>query len=440
MTATQPDRPDGDGLPKVTARVHQSNVYGGTRNGTVIKSTADTFTVKWDTRTVACTYTRDDLTSGAPCPITIIEVAIPSSSNGAEGDIARSIETIENAYNFVSDAGPLKNCGEWKYLKRLVSAPPQPAPDAAIRSRLPKYASAWARDLAQEAMRDMEDERHDGGLYALARWFDALSAPAPDTERKALEYQIAKARSLIACGENVTYPSQSAARYVRQNVREEREAIIEILERRASGFAARSSTIYNGKIIADELRSNIRTILSLPSAPVSDEPLADLVSRFSTALLGKLRYARDVKGRSGWEQSHWAQDCQRALLDHIPKGDPLDVAAYTAFCWHHGWSTALSEKCPQCHGEGVLQPDGCGCEKCGGSGKVPPAPVSGRDAVIEVPKIALDWLNGEAPDADGKWFGDDIPQRDMPPRKQYWWRSKFRSMIPALSNHKESGT
>lgn len=78
---SQPDRPDGDGLPKVTARVHQSNVYGGTRNGTVIKSTADTFIVKWDTRTVACTYTRDDLMSGAPCPITIIEVAIPPSSN-----------------------------------------------------------------------------------------------------------------------------------------------------------------------------------------------------------------------------------------------------------------------------------------------------------------------------------------------------------------------
>lgn len=55
------------------------------------------------------------------------------------------------------------------------------------------------------------------------------------------------------------------------------------------------------------------------------------------------------------------------------------------------------------------------------------------EGTIPVPKIALDWLNGEAPDADGKWFGECIPQSDVSPKRAYWWRSKFRSMIPALS-------
>jgi hypothetical protein len=59
-----------------------------------------------------------------------------------------------------------------------------------------------------------------------------------------------------------------------------------------------------------------------------------------------------------------------------------------------------------------------------------------RAATIEVPKVALGWLFGETPDADGKWFGeyeDEIP----PSKRAYWWRSKFRSMIPALSDAKQ---
>lgn len=29
------------------------------------------------------------------------------------------------------------------------------------------------------------------------------------------------------------------------------------------------------------------------------------------------------------------------------------------------------------------------------------------EGLCVVPKQALDWLHGEAPDAEGKWFGDD---------------------------------
>jgi hypothetical protein len=48
---------------------------------------------------------------------------------------------------------------------------------------------------------------------------------------------------------------------------------------------------------------------------------------------------------------------------------------------------------------------------------------------VMVPKAALDWLNGEAPDEDGQWFGDG--EDASPPRKRYWWRSKFRAMLAA---------
>lgn len=30
----------------------------------------------------------------------------------------------------------------------------------------------------------------------------------------------------------------------------------------------------------------------------------------------------------------------KGLAEHVAKGDPRDVAAYCAFAWHHGWSTA----------------------------------------------------------------------------------------------------
>lgn len=51
---------------------------------------------------------------------------------------------------------------------------------------------------------------------------------------------------------------------------------------------------------------------------------------------------------------------------------------------------------------------------------------------VAVPTSAIAWLMGEAPDADGKWFGEcaDAARSETGkyPRK-YWWRSKFRAMI-----------
>ncbi|WP_375274447.1 DUF3850 domain-containing protein [Methylorubrum thiocyanatum] len=66
-----------------------------------------------------------------------------------------------------------------------------------------------------------------------------------------------------------------------------------------------------------------------------------LVDRFSAALKVKLRAAEAKYGwKNGWLKSDWQVECQNGLLRHVGKGDPLDVAAYAAFCWHHGWPSA----------------------------------------------------------------------------------------------------
>jgi hypothetical protein len=65
----------------------------------------------------------------------------------------------------------------------------------------------------------------------------------------------------------------------------------------------------------------------------------------------------------------------------------------------------------------------------------PQAPEPTREE-IAVPMAALDWLFGSEPDADGKWFGqcrEAIKAMEAKYPRRYWWRSKFRSMIPALA-------
>jgi hypothetical protein len=65
-----------------------------------------------------------------------------------------------------------------------------------------------------------------------------------------------------------------------------------------------------------------------------------LIEKFSSALHEKLEKAQDKYGYSnGWMDDSWRHECQRHLKEHIEKGDPLDVAAYCAFLWFHGWST-----------------------------------------------------------------------------------------------------
>lgn len=75
--------------------------------------------------------------------------------------------------------------------------------------------------------------------------------------------------------------------------------------------------------------------------PTLHPDTALLVERFAQALAEKLAAAEAKYGYSnGWLDANWQADCIEALREHIEKGDPRDVAAYCAFAWHHGWSTA----------------------------------------------------------------------------------------------------
>ena len=77
--------------------------------------------------------------------------------------------------------------------------------------------------------------------------------------------------------------------------------------------------------------------------PVKDEPVAlhhdtaDLVNRFSQAMREKLAKAERKYGYSNlWANCDWMDECRAKLVEHLHKGDPLDVANYCAFLWHHG--------------------------------------------------------------------------------------------------------
>ena len=67
---------------------------------------------------------------------------------------------------------------------------------------------------------------------------------------------------------------------------------------------------------------------------------ADLVKKFAEEMAHKL-YKAEQKGRGGWESNTWEGACRQALFEHIEKGDPIDVANFLAFMWHHGWPIQL---------------------------------------------------------------------------------------------------
>ncbi len=67
----------------------------------------------------------------------------------------------------------------------------------------------------------------------------------------------------------------------------------------------------------------------------------ELINDFSTALKAKLLIAQEKYGfTNNWLNGDWETDCQAQLMEHIYKGDPLDVAAYCAFKWFHNWETS----------------------------------------------------------------------------------------------------
>ena len=94
--------------------------------------------------------------------------------------------------------------------------------------------------------------------------------------------------------------------------------------------------------------AGMRAGLGAPGAdPQAWDPALGLVARFAGALYAKLEVAQR-KPRPGWPRGYqndwqsadWMDACRRQLVEHVAKGDPRDVAALSAFLWHHGESTA----------------------------------------------------------------------------------------------------
>lgn len=66
----------------------------------------------------------------------------------------------------------------------------------------------------------------------------------------------------------------------------------------------------------------------------------ELVDRFAEAMKTKLLVAQLLYGYyDGWKDTTWHATCLDQFHSHIAKGDPVDVANYCAFMYHHAWPT-----------------------------------------------------------------------------------------------------
>jgi hypothetical protein len=64
------------------------------------------------------------------------------------------------------------------------------------------------------------------------------------------------------------------------------------------------------------------------------EALSALVDDFAKAMKEKLR-KRWSEGRTGWDDPNWTvEDMKKQLIEHVDKGDPVDIANFAAFIWN----------------------------------------------------------------------------------------------------------
>ena len=59
----------------------------------------------------------------------------------------------------------------------------------------------------------------------------------------------------------------------------------------------------------------------------STHPDDEAVDRFAATMKAKLKWEREERGRAGW-QAMSAEELSRLLFEHLPKGDPVDVANF----------------------------------------------------------------------------------------------------------------
>ncbi len=196
-----------------------------------------------------------------------------------------------------------------------------------------RYGDALAVNWFRRPFEDVCTLRDRLGLNPWRRARDpkAGSISAADIERMRKELQDAADAAVTA--------SNQAVRYLRE--RDAARTDLQRETRRADYLRRQLDTIAEQNA---ELRRAPGT------APAVDIPsglhprTADLVLRFASALAYKLHAAEQKYGYSdGWAQPEWMDECRAALVEHVRKGDPRDVAAFCAFLWHHGERTALAD-------------------------------------------------------------------------------------------------
>lgn len=80
--------------------------------------------------------------------------------------------------------------------------------------------------------------------------------------------------------------------------------------------------------------SRIRSAL-VATPPAEQHPDDIAVDRFAEAMKAKLKWEREQRNRSGW-QAMSAADLSRILYEHLPKGDPVDVANLSMMLHQNG--------------------------------------------------------------------------------------------------------
>lgn len=64
------------------------------------------------------------------------------------------------------------------------------------------------------------------------------------------------------------------------------------------------------------------------------DALEALINDFADTLLKKLKQ-KFLEGKDGWDDPAWLRaDIIRQLLEHVEKGDMVDVAAFAMFAWN----------------------------------------------------------------------------------------------------------
>jgi hypothetical protein len=94
-----------------------------------------------------------------------------------------------------------------------------------------------------------------------------------------------------------------------------------------------------------KLFSSMRiNVMELPLPAELHPETAEFVRRFAVALAVKLRRAEIKYGyAAGWADPGRGDELRAKLGEHMLKGDPLDVAIFAGFLWHHRERTQQAE-------------------------------------------------------------------------------------------------